>query len=61
MPEELKKALNKNKTAKKHFEKSPPSTKRTTYRWILHAKLPETRMKRINRAVKNAEAKKKVL
>ena len=61
MPEELKKALNKNKTAKKHFEKSPPSTKRTTYRWILHAKLPETRMKRVMMTVERAKEGKKVM
>ncbi len=61
MPEELKKALNKNKTAKKNFEKFPPSAKRTTYRWILHAKLPETRMKRITITINKAKEGKKVM
>ena len=61
MPEELKKALNKSKVAKKNFEVFPPSAKRMTYRWILHAKLPETRMKRVNLTVKSAEVKKKVM
>ncbi len=61
IPEELKKALSKNKIAKKNFNAFPPSAKRMTYRWILHAKLPETRMKRINITVKNAEVKKKVM
>lgn len=61
MPKELKTALAKNKTAAKNFAAFPPSAKRMTYRWILHAKLPETRKKRVNIIVKNAESGKKVM
>ncbi|HLC74344.1 MAG TPA: YdeI/OmpD-associated family protein [Candidatus Nanoarchaeia archaeon] len=51
MPDELKKTLAKNKTAQQNFEKFPSSAKRMFYRWILHAKLPETRKKRIEKVV----------
>ncbi len=59
MPAELKKALSKNKKAKENFNKYPPSTKRMLYRWLLHAKLPETKKKRIASILKNAEEGKK--
>ncbi|MBC7836531.1 YdeI/OmpD-associated family protein [Acetobacteraceae bacterium] len=54
MPLELKKALSKNKTAKKNFELYPPSMKKMLYRWILHGKLAETRAKRIARVIQGA-------
>ena len=41
IPEELKKALEKNKKAKLNFEKYSNSTKKMTYRWILRAKRKE--------------------
>lgn len=49
MPSELKKELEKkkNKKAMERFEKLSPSVKKTYYRWVLRAKLPETRRKRI--------------
>jgi len=47
VPEEMKKLLNKNKTAKMRFEELAPSIKRTYLRWIFRAKRPETKMKRI--------------
>ncbi len=59
MPEELKKAISKNKTAKDNFDKFPPSSKRMFYRWILYAKLPATRKKRVDTVVKLAKANKK--
>ncbi len=54
MPTELKKALSKDKVAKKNFDAYPPSTKKMLYRWFLHAKLPETRQKRVLRIVQGA-------
>src|SRR3989338_2059579 len=54
MPDELKKALAKNNKAQHNFENFPPSAKRMFYRWILHAKLPETRTRRIAVVVNNA-------
>ena len=59
MPDELKKALAKNKTAQHHFDNFPPSAKRMFYRWILHAKLLETRTRRIAVVVNNAEENKR--
>ncbi len=47
MPIELKKALAKEPQTKKQFEKTAPSMKRTLYRWLLRAKQPETRERRI--------------
>lgn len=54
MPPELKKALAKNKTARTNFEAFPPSAKKTFYRWLLGAKLPATREKRIAHIVQAA-------
>jgi uncharacterized protein YdeI (YjbR/CyaY-like superfamily) len=54
MPDELKKALSKNPSAKDTFEKYSPSVKRMLYRWILRAKLPPTRAKRIGGIVERA-------
>lgn len=61
MPVELKKELSNNFVAKKNFIKLPPSSKKMFYRWILHAKLSETRKKRIAFVVKNAVSGKKSL
>mgnify|MGYP006423236355 CR=1 FL=1 len=61
IPVELKKALAKNKKARDHFEKFPPSTKKMLYRWILRGKREETRTKRIKLIVNNAKEGKKDL
>lgn len=50
-PIELKNALVKNKKAENTFDKLPPSTKRMLYRWLLYAKRPETRKKRISQII----------
>lgn len=57
MPEELRKALAKNKKAKEAFEKLSPSTKKTYYRWLLRAKLPETKKKRIEQIIAGVSLK----
>ncbi len=59
MPDELEKAFAKNKIAKNNFEKFSPSAKRMIYRWILRAKLPETRLKRVKLTVERAKAGRK--
>lgn len=50
-PKDLKEELDKNKEAKTNFNRLAPSHKRTYLRWILRAKLPETRNKRIQSTV----------
>ncbi len=59
MPPELEKALLKNKKAKTGFDSFSPSVKRTYYRWLLRAKLPETKKKRIRQMLKSAQARNK--
>lgn len=54
MPKELKAALSKNSKAEKSFATFSPSIKRTLYRWILRAKQPATKEKRIKRIIENA-------
>jgi uncharacterized protein YdeI (YjbR/CyaY-like superfamily) len=51
VPDDLQRAFNKNKTALKHFEAFPPSSKRIILEWVLNAKRPETRTKRIAETV----------
>ncbi len=51
MPDELKNALNKNKTAGKVFEAFSPSNKRDYALWIAEAKTEETRSKRLETAI----------
>lgn len=54
MPAELEKALNKNKTAKKHFEAFPPGVRKQIMQWISLAKLKETKDKRVKETVELA-------
>ena len=54
MPEDFAKALAKRKTAAKYFEAFPPSAKRIIFEWIVVAKRPETRRKRIAETVEKA-------
>ncbi|RPE08058.1 hypothetical protein EGT74_13370 [Chitinophaga lutea] len=51
IPPDLQKRFSKNKTALQHFEAFPPSAKRAVLEWILSAKRPETRERRIEEAV----------
>lgn len=55
IPPDLVKALNANKTAKGYFEAFPRSVKRGILEWILNAKKPETRAKRVEETVRLAE------
>ncbi len=54
IPEDLRKALDKNKMASGYFEKFPRSSKRNILEWILNAKKSETRQARIDKTVKLA-------
>lgn len=54
IPPDLQKLFNKNKTAFVNFQAFPPSSKRIILEWILNAKRPETRQKRIKETVELA-------
>lgn len=51
VPAELKKALDKNKTAKANFEKLAPSKKKAMVLSINDAKTEETKLRRIGKAI----------
>jgi uncharacterized protein YdeI (YjbR/CyaY-like superfamily) len=53
-PDDLVKALKKNKTAQAHWKAFPRSTKRAILSWIQDAKQPSTRERRINQTVADA-------
>lgn len=55
IPEDLQMALDKNQTAFANFDKFPRSSKRGILEWILNAKRPETRQKRVQETVELAE------
>jgi uncharacterized protein YdeI (YjbR/CyaY-like superfamily) len=50
-PPDLAVALSKNNTAQSYFEAFPQGVKKTIYQWIILAKRPETRAKRIAETV----------
>lgn len=51
IPSDLKKLFDKNVTAFNNFQAFPPSSKKMILTWILGAKTPETRHKRITETV----------
>lgn len=51
IPPDLQDLFSKNKKALEHWEKFPRSAKRGIIEWILNAKKPETRQKRIEETV----------
>lgn len=55
IPDDLQELFSKNKTAFENWENFPPSSKRGILEWILNAKKPETRLKRIEETVSLAE------
>jgi uncharacterized protein YdeI (YjbR/CyaY-like superfamily) len=55
IPPDMEQAFKSNKTAKQNFEAFPPSTIRGILEWILNAKRPETRQKRIDETIALAE------
>lgn len=54
IPGDLQKEFDKNQTAFKNFEAFPRSSKKGILEWILNAKKPETRQKRIAETVELA-------
>ncbi len=60
-PADLARALAKNKQAKRNFERFPPSAKRQYHAWILNAKKPETRARRVAEAVERIANNEKTL
>lgn len=59
VPKDFQKALGKNARAKAFFKKLPPSHKRAYVEAIEEAKKPETRARRIAKAVENLAAGKR--
>ena len=57
-PKDLAVALKKNKAAAAVFAKQPPSHKREYIKWITEAKKPETRARRVAKAVEQLSAAK---
>jgi len=55
IPNDLQGLFDKNKKAYDNFQAFPPSSKRIILEWILNAKRPETRRKRIEETVTLAE------
>ena len=53
-PDDLQKALQASPTAQEHFHAFPNSTKLIYIHWILNAKRPGTREKRIKQVVERA-------
>jgi uncharacterized protein YdeI (YjbR/CyaY-like superfamily) len=58
IPKELEEILNKNEKTKLAFERLAPSQKKMYLRWLLRAKRPETREKRVKQIVKVMSGKK---
>lgn len=55
VPDDLQSALEASPMAKTHWENFPPSSKKIILQWILFAKTPATRQKRIAETVAKAE------
>jgi uncharacterized protein YdeI (YjbR/CyaY-like superfamily) len=55
IPDDLQELFSDNKTAFENWERFPSSSKRGILEWILNAKKPETRQKRIEETVSLAE------
>ncbi|MFD0363557.1 YdeI family protein [Nocardia sp. GCM10030253] len=54
VPDDLRTLLDRNEAARTNFESFPPSSKRLILEWIVTAKKPETRQRRIDRTVELA-------
>ena len=59
-PDDLKKALSKNKKAKNGFENYSPSVRKSYLKWLFMAKRKETRLKRIKQILSAASQGKKI-
>ncbi len=54
LPDDLREALANNIDARRHFEAFPPGSQKMILYWIVSAKRPETRAKRIAETVRLA-------
>ncbi len=61
MPQDLEKALKKNRKAWENFQKFPPSHRKHYFWWIISSKKPETRERRIGEVVERAETNRKLM
>ena len=59
VPEDLEKALNENEGAKEYFLGLSKSVRKAMLQWLVLAKRPETRQKRINEIAEEASHKRK--
>jgi len=60
VPKYLKEALKKEVKAREYFKKIAPSYKRTLLRWLLRAKLEETRKRRLKTIVQSLKNNQKL-
>jgi uncharacterized protein YdeI (YjbR/CyaY-like superfamily) len=60
VPKYLREEIEKDGAAKKNFREIPPSYKRTLLRWLLRAKLEETKKKRVKTIVQSLRKKEKL-
>ncbi len=60
LPQEFKAALDKNSKARHNFEKLAPSYKKYYIGWVITAKRPETRKRRIKESIKLLEKGEKL-
>ena len=60
VPKYLKQEIEKDSVARNNFRKIPPSYKRTLLRWLLRAKLAETKKKRIKIIVQSLKKNEKL-
>jgi len=60
VPKDLKTLLNQNKKAKENFNNLSSSARRIYLRWLLRAKLPETKNKRMKLILDNLEKNKRL-
>lgn len=60
VPKDLKTLLNQNKKAKENFDNLSSSVRRTYLRWLLRAKMLETKNKRMKLIIDNLEKNKRL-
>jgi uncharacterized protein YdeI (YjbR/CyaY-like superfamily) len=60
-PADLTKAIARDKQARANYERFPPSAKRLYHAWVLNAKRPETRARRVAEAVERIANNEKAL
>ncbi len=60
VPKHLREEIEKESRTKENFRKIPPSYKRTLLRWLLRAKLEETKKKRVKIIVQSLKKKERL-